>query len=169
VSDFPATEQEALQPLDPQAAAELAQELTLVSRAMFAQLLPDTARSAVAGISSPVGAAHGLPVDTGSPAPVAAPAAPPVAPTPDPVVSVPLPSLPVPLPMPVAAPTPRIPVQPGAAAGPGHIPMTPVMPVGAGTGAEAKTDADEVAPVRIAPKPAPRTMAMLEEITFLDE
>lgn len=169
MSDFPATEQEALQALDPQAAAELAQELTLVARAMYAQLLPDTAANAVAGISSPVGTAQGPPaVAAAEPAPVAAPAAPQVAPTPAPAVSVPLPSLPVPLPMPMA-PTPRIPVQPGAAAGPGHTPISPVMPGGAGTDAEAKTDADEVTPVAIAPRAAPRTMAMLEEITFLDE
>jgi hypothetical protein len=30
-------------------------------------------------------------------------------------------------------------------------------------------DADEPVPADTTPKPAPRTMAMLEEITFLDE
>lgn len=168
MTDTPATQPETLQPMDPQVAAELAQELTLVSRAMFAQLLPDTATNAVAGISSPVGTAQGPPVDVAAPAPVAAPAAPHVAPVPVPVVSVPLPSVPVPLPVPLP-PTTRIPFQHGAAAGPGHSPISPALPADVGTDAEAKTDADEAAPIAIAPKAAPRTMAMLEEITFLDE
>lgn len=37
---------------DPQAAAELAQELTLVARALFAQLLPDAAAYALSGLPS---------------------------------------------------------------------------------------------------------------------
>jgi hypothetical protein len=169
MSDVPTTEQEAMQPMDPEAAAELAQELTLVARAMFAQLLPDTATNAVAGISSPVGTAQGAPADAsadaGSPASVAAPSAPGVVSPSAPIVSVPLPSLPVPLPVPMLPPT-RIPVQTGEA---GPIPLSPVVPGAAGTDTEGETDTVEAAPAGSAAKAAPRTMAMLEEITFLDE
>ncbi|HYO40301.1 MAG TPA: hypothetical protein VER39_11650 [Nocardioidaceae bacterium] len=38
------------EPIQPQAAAELAQELTLVARAMFAQLLPDAGSYALSGV-----------------------------------------------------------------------------------------------------------------------
>lgn len=163
MSDSPAPQPEALQGMDPQAAAELAQELTLVARAMFAQLLPDTAANAVAGISSPVASTQEPPVDAGVPAPVGMPAAPKVTSVPVPVVSVPLPSVPVPLAVPVS-PAARLPIQPGAAAEPGPTaPATIAMP------ADAVIDADEPAPAGTTPKPAPRTMAMLEEITFLDE
>jgi hypothetical protein len=37
--------------LEPQAAAELVQELALVSRSLFAQLLPDTPMRAIAGVT----------------------------------------------------------------------------------------------------------------------
>ena len=151
MSEFTATEPEAAEPLDPQVAAELAQELTLVARAMFAQLLPDTATNAVAAIS-----ARATVAQTPEAVPNAA-----VVPPAVPVVSVPLPSLQEPLPV-TMAPATRIPVQPGAAAEPGHTP-----PVAVPVAAETETDA--VKPADPPAKPAPRTMAMLEEITFLDE
>lgn len=77
-------------PVDPAAAAELAQELTLVTRALFAQMLPTTSRNAIAGLpghhaATPgFGAAgagadtpqtHAAPNDVPPPAPEQAPAA----------------------------------------------------------------------------------------------
>jgi hypothetical protein len=43
------------------------------------------------------------------------------------------------------------------------------IPLVAPVAAEAETDAETAEPADTPSRPAPRTMAMLEEITFLDE
>ena len=75
-------------PLDPQAAVELAYELVLVTRATFAQLLPETATRAVSGVPGLGGATvtatpYSAPAMAQvSPVPAQSVAAPPPAPTP---------------------------------------------------------------------------------------
>ena len=54
--------------LEPQAAAELVQELALVSRSLFAQLLPDTPMRAIAGVTPMTGFAATHPAAPDGPA-----------------------------------------------------------------------------------------------------
>ena len=145
--------------LEPQAAAELAQELALVSKALFAQLLPETPMRAIAGVGVPVASVVGtsapvsplqglaVPVTELPGGPAARPPEPPdVAVGPSaPMVAVPV-TVPVPAPAPVALPVP-IPTRPANAA---------------------EGDASEGTPAPTH-KPAHLSLAMLEEIGFLDE
>ncbi|MBA2696521.1 MAG: hypothetical protein H0U62_11945 [Actinobacteria bacterium] len=185
--------------MDPQAAAELAQELTLVARAMFAQLLPSTAANAIAGVTSRVGtmpadaSAAVMPVEQLSHAAPVAPAVPdiktsepvtasvsipvPIASVSIPVASVPVASVPV-LSVPVPAPMPTTAVASVPVASVELPPIHPPSPMSIATGPAPQPTPGPLAPLGRdegdAPadtplKPARRTMAMLEEISFLDE
>lgn len=137
-------------PLDPQVAAELAQELTLVTRALFAQLLPATAHNAVAGIP-------GL----GSHSPAATVAAAEQAPLPNQVAPAEGGAVPEPAatPAPVTLPPPPAPAPAPAAALP--VPSLPIT--------RPDASADDVPPAEF-PRPVRRrSTAVLDEIAFLDE
>lgn len=169
--DAPST---ASEPMDPQAAVELAQELTLVATSLFAQLLPSTSAHAITGVPGLAGkatspepavaptaqveeTAAAMPAGAASePAAVAVPGTPAGAPMVP--VAVPVPSVAVtqvPMPAPAAAQE----AQPTLDA-PTAIPV-PTLPV------------DVVAPDARTTTPGrsdqQHSLAMLEEIGFLDE
>jgi hypothetical protein len=148
--------------LDPMSAAELAQELTLVAQAMFAQLQPDSASYALSGVPGLDGEptlidaapadAFALAPQFGPPVPEAVPA-PATEQPPASVASVPMPSLPSALPMPV------VPVEVAAIAMPDMDLVDLAAP-------QDDLEADEPTPA--AARIDPRRMAILEEIRFLD-
>lgn len=82
-------------PIEPEAAAELAQEITLVTRALFAQMLPATSRNAISGLPG-----HQVPA-AGTTAPTVSGAVETPAPAPDPN----------PQPPPLQVPPPAAPVE----------------------------------------------------------
>ena len=152
--------------MDPQAAAELAQELTLVARAMFAQLLPSTAVNAIAGVRR-VGApmlveqlllATPSAQELHSSEPVATSA------------SIPLPAVPV-TSVPVMATVPEAPVAPVPVAPTSGAPeaMVPREREQQEVLTHSAPIDDEEAEDSTDTPPKPRsTMAMLNEINFLD-
>jgi hypothetical protein len=170
-TDIPITDSEAAPTvdLDPMSAAELAQELTLITQAMFAQLQPDAAAYALSGVPgldgeptlidpAPADALvlapqTGPPVHEAVPAPATEQPAPPMA-------SVPMPSLPSALPRPV------VPVEVTAIAMPEmDLPATAV-PVVDLAAPQDDLEADEPTPAAV--RIDRRRMAILEEIRFLD-
>lgn len=204
-------------PVDPAAAAELAQELTLVTRALFAQMLPTTSRNAIAGLpghhaATPGFGAAGAGADTPqthaalndvpppapeqtppgiAPPPLSVPGAQPAAApqsTPDPQAASPaaaglaVPGIAVP-----GAPPPTAPAAsaPAAAAPPGAPSATPSIPV-PGLGSVPPAAADHVdhvetdhggsdgpdepgQPATRSRPPTPRSLAVLDEVAYLDE
>jgi len=152
--------------MDPQAAAELAQELTLVARAMFAQLLPSTAANAIAGVPSRVGApmlVEQLPPAT--PSAQELHSSEPVATS----ASIPLPAVPVTsVPVMATVPVPEAPVPMAPTSGapeamvPRELEQQEVLAHSAPIDDEEAEDSTDMPP-----KPR-RTMDMLNEISFLD-
>ena len=201
-----ASDTSATEPLmEPQAAAELAQELTLVTRALFAQLLPSTSARAIAGVDWVAGAAQGSAPESLTEPPAHHPAA--AVPTTQPTPAPAAPDLPAspggtaPMPVPVAVPAPAaVAVPPTTAsstapAAPAGVPVPSVPVPGIPEASTTDPGADEAAretavpsasvPVPSIPVPAvpapesetapgpanrgPRTLAMLDEIGFLDD
>jgi hypothetical protein len=204
-------------PLDSQAAIELAHELVLVTRATFAQLLPETSERAISGVpglgvdapevpqQTPVPSAH---TPSASVLIAAAPQPAPVPVSPAPVAASPVTPHPVPapsvtVPHAAAAPAPvAVPLvvahqdEPGSEA-PSHEVAVPTIPLSVPAapatteapldyvpvpGVESPTAANmpvvpavqpaEEIPVAETPtvhRPQHLSLAMLEEIGFLDE
>lgn len=159
--------------LDEQAAAELRQELALVTRALFVQLLPGTAERAIAGVPGLGGAAPAA----AAPAEAAGqlqPAAPSHAPVD--VVTPEADAIPAPAPVTPAALPLSVPLAPASqeavATAPSpavdEVPVLPSVPLAL------PVEVPE-APVPVAPEPSARkradtrSMALLQEISFLDE
>lgn len=166
--------------MDAQSVAELSQELTLVARALFAQLLPSTAARAVAGVEEFLSGAPATPDGAGQPAAHVslAPAAGPAPTVPSPPVSVPTPAVapatpqraesphPVAVPLPVPDATPATEIPAAAAVTPPQPASAPApIPVPA-LGTETTIDTEPSTTPR---KRGPRSLTMLEEIGFLDE
>ena len=155
--------------MDPQAAAELAQELTLVARAMFAQLLPSTAVNAIAGVPSRVGApmlVEQLPPAT--PSAQELHSSEPVATS----ASIPLPAVPITsVPVMATVPVPEAPVAPVQVAPTSGAPeaMVPreLEQQEVPTHSAPIDDEEAEDSTDMPPKPR-RTMDMLNEISFLD-
>lgn len=148
----------------PQAAAELAQELALVSNALFAQLFPGTPMRAIAGVAGVDGFEPAAPASPAAPTPSAQP----VEQTP---VIVAVPSAPAPVSIPVDVPAAVVipiaqPVEPPPAVPPIAVPIP--VPVAVPL-ASADVALTETPPVAVAHKPEHLSLAMLEEIGFLDE
>lgn len=174
-----------------QAAAELSQELTLVATALFTQLLPGTAVYALVGLagrSEPEGPAGPDDAATATPSTAAQPPEP--APSSEPTAPLPMPQAPLPVPvsLPEVANPPGSPDSPGAAEAPAALPVPGVpVPLGSVPVPALPVPVAPVVPVPLAPRVAPATvevapeppaagnrsehlsLAMLEEISFLDE
>jgi hypothetical protein len=190
--------------LETQAAAELVQEFALVSRSLFAQLLPETPMRAIAGVTAnslpgmrqapseqtaaPQPGHHAAEVAPGQPSPSTSPSAPipmavPIAvaagpegaaasPSTPPVADAPVTSVPVPgvvVPA-VAVPSAPVPVvQAPEPTTPAAVPFAiPVPSVPVDLAAPDDTGAVHDAPATPA-RPEHVSLAMLEEIGFLDE
>lgn len=157
------------EPMDPQAAAELAQELTLVAKSLFAQLLPSTSAHAITGVPGLGGpdpvvdtqaATHHEQATTAA----ASVASPPAVDVPATPASVPMPSAGVPVP-PVAVPQVPAPAPMAPAAA---LPV-PDAPAGIPVPTLAE-DPEPTVPTTATPgRQGQHSLAMLEEIGFLDE
>jgi hypothetical protein len=163
-------------PMDPQAAAELAQELALVAQALFAQLLPDTSARAVAGVPAPTGSAPAAvaplaPVDTMNhsiPVVASSVSEPEAAQLPDSVpMTSPAVTEPVAVPLPTLAQTPA----PAKAQPLQSVPMPQVQVASVPVPQLVQSAPAEEPDVTVsaASKADQHSMAMLEEIKFLDE
>lgn len=149
--------------MDRQAAAEIAQELMLVTKSLFAQLLPSTSAHAVSGVPG-LGSPSQVAADTqaarvqGQPIATAATAAAPTA--------VPVPEAPAA--GPATAPVPSVPVPQAVMPALGTQTTAPALPE---TPRPIPMPTPATAPQTTAPSESPEQhpLALLEEIGFLDE
>jgi hypothetical protein len=174
-------------PIDPLSAQELAQELALVSRALFTQLMPGSADHALSGVPGMQG--HGTSAGTpvAVPAPVPTPVPQPTTPLPQEVVPAAAPPIEHPVPAPPSLPVPPAPAEVQIELGPAPSVARPAsggasLPLIEAIEAievievlevlAAPDDVPAVEPPSMRPRPPQtdrRSQDMLTEIGFLDD